>query len=467
MIDVVAIDTPSLGDRGYLATDGAVALVVDAQRDFDRILDLAGERGVVITHVLETHVHNDYVTGGLALARAAEAEYLVNGADPVSFARTAVEDGDVVEVGEMSVQVIGTPGHTFTHLAYALRDRGSQGETVAAFTGGSLLYGSTGRTDLLGAKHAETLSRAQWNSARRLAGELPAAAALYPTHGFGSFCSATSASAPEAGAGAARPTIGAERLVNPVLTTPEPDYVRQLLAGLDAYPAYYAHMGPANLAGPAAADLAVPRRADPGELRRRLDAGEWVVDLRGREAFAAAHLRGTLNFEAGPSLATYLGWLIPWGTPLTLIADSPPDVAAAQRELCRVGIDRICAAACGPAADWAAGEQLASFRRADFGALAGQAGNGQVVVLDVRRRLEWDNGHVEGALHIPLHELAARLGEIGDGEIWVHCQGGYRAAVAASMLAAAGRPVVAVDDEFGAAGETGLVVSGAGAAGRN
>src|ERR1700727_2840320 len=144
MIEIVGIDTPSLGDRGYLATDGAEALVGDAQRDIDRVLAAADERGVTITHVFETHIHNDYVTGGLALARATGARYLVNGADAVSFDRAPVADGDVVPIGKsMRVRVIATPGHTFTHLAYALEDAAT-GETVAVFTGGSPLHGSAG-----------------------------------------------------------------------------------------------------------------------------------------------------------------------------------------------------------------------------------------------------------------------------------------------------------------------------------
>jgi hydroxyacylglutathione hydrolase len=442
MIEIVAIDTPSLGDRGYLATDGAVALVVDAQRDFDRVVDLAEERGVVITHVFETHVHNDYVTGGLALAQVVGAQYIVNGADPVRFRRTPVGDGDVVGVGGMRMQAIGTPGHTFTHLAYALADAAT-GEVPAVFTGGSLLQGSTGRTDLLGPEHAEALSRAQYGSARRLAGSLPGGAEVCPTHGFGSFCAASQASP-----AAARSTIAHERLANPALTMPEAAYVRQLLEGLDAYPAYYAHMGPVNLDGPAAPDLSPPRLAGPGELRRRIDAGEWVVDLRERTAFAAGHLPGSLNFEGGASMATYLGWLIPWGAPLTLVADSPQAIAEAQRELCRIGIDKIAAAVSGSVTAWAAGERLSSFPTADFDALTLRAGNEGLLVLDVRRDAEWHGGHIDGALHIPLHELAGRMGEIGDREVWVHCQSGYRAAIAASMLAARGRRVVAVDGQF-------------------
>ncbi len=451
MIEIVAIDTPELGDRGYLATDGAVALVVDAQRDFDRVQSVAASRGVPITHVFETHIHNDYVTGGLALARAVGAQYHVNAADRVAFDRTPVADGDVVKVGEMRMQVIGTPGHTFTHVSYALGD-GDQ--VLAAFTGGSLLNGSTGRTDLLGAAHKLALTRAQFGSVNRLARELPGATPVCPTHGFGSFCSAT----PTTGSGS---TLDDEKRINPALTSIEADYVAELLAGLDAYPAYYAHMGPANLAGPAAADLSPPRVADAAELRRRIAAGEWVVDLRSRTAFAAGHLPGALNFELGASLATYLGWLIPWTTPLTLIGESPEAIAAAQRDLSRIGIDRIEAAAVGPPARWAgpAGEALEQFPSADFATLAGLADRGSVVLLDVRRRPEWQAFHVEGAVHIPLHELPGRLGEIPDGEIWVHCAAGYRAAVAASMLAAGGRQVVAINDQFGSAEEAGLPVA--------
>jgi hydroxyacylglutathione hydrolase len=446
MIEIVAIDTPSLGDRGYLATDGTVALVVDAQRDFDRVEQAAADRGVTITHVFETHMHNDYVTGGLALATAVGAQYLVNAADPVSFDRTPVADGDLIKVGDMRVQVLATPGHTFTHLSYALFEGD---EVVAAFTGGSLLNGSTGRTDLLGARHTRALARAQFGSACRLARELPDPTKICPTHGFGSFCSAT----PAAGGSS---TMGAEKRVNPALTSEEDEYVEQLLAGLDAYPGYYAHMGQANMAGPAAPDLAAPRPAEPAELRRRIEAGEWVVDLRTRTAFAAGHLHGALNFELGTNLATYLGWLIPWGTPLTLIGDTAEAVAEAQRELCRIGIDQIEAAATGSADLWAAGERLEELRTADFASLAARADADALVLLDVRRRSEWEAAHIRGAVHIPLHELAARMAELPDGEIWVHCQAGYRSAVAASMLAAAGRPVVAIDDEFSSAQQAGL-----------
>ena len=446
MIEIAVIETPSLGDRSYLVTDGSVALVIDPQRDIDRVLAVADGYGARITHVFETHLHNDYVTGGLALAREVSADYHVCGADTVAFDRVGIGDGDQVKVGDLLLRVLATPGHTFHHLAYALEHAG---EVVAVFTGGSLLNGSTGRTDLLGERHADVLARAQHGSARRLAAELPAGALVYPTHGFGSFCSATQTTG-------AVSTIGAEVLVNPALTLAQDDYVTSTLAGLDIYPAYYAHMAPANAAGPIAPDLSPPRPTASGELRRRIDAGDWVVDLRKRPEFAAGHLRGARQFELGDSLATYLGWLIPTGASLTLIGDTAADVAAAQRALARIGIDRIESAATGGPSDWAAGEPLASYEVTDFAGYAAARAQRPVVLLDVRRDSEWQAARVDGAVHIPLHELEARIREVPPGEVWVHCQAGYRAAIAASLLDAAGRQVVLINDHFAVAERTGL-----------
>ncbi|MEO7269810.1 MAG: MBL fold metallo-hydrolase [Knoellia sp.] len=455
---IVTIDTPTLGDRSYLAHDGEVALVIDPQRDIDRVLGLANEAGVRITHVLETHVHNDYVTGGLALAKATGAAYLVNRADDVTFERIPISDGEIVEISPtMRVRVIATPGHTFTHLSYALDARpavGADWEPVGAFTGGSLLFGATGRPDLLGHDHTHDLAHHQFASAHRLAHELPDHTHVLPTHGFGSFCSSASTG------DATESTIGTERRGNPALTQDEEAWIANTLAGLDDYPAYYAHMAPANSAGPDAPDLTAPETAERATIADRIAAREWVVDLRTRTAFAAGHVTGTLNFGLDGQFSTYLGWLIPWGTPLTLLGESAEQVAEAQRELARIGIDRLAGAATGTPEQWT-DAPLDTFERATFADLAQVRHHRRVSVLDVRRTSEFDAGHINDATHIPLHDLLARLTEVPASEVWVHCAGGYRASIAASVLAAHGVPVVAVDDSFDNATSSGLPLTNA------
>lgn len=447
---IVPLETPSLGDRSYVVHDGEVAFAVDPQRDIDRVLAVLDDAGVRLTHVLETHLHNDYVTGGLALARRTGAAYLVNADDEVSFERTAVRAGETLEVGQMRVTAVATPGHTFTHLSYVLADE--HGARVGVFSGGSLLFGSTGRPDLLGPDHTDVLVRHQHASARTLADLLPDEAGVFPTHGFGSFCSSTQSEATSS-------TIGQEKQSNPVLTQDEETYVRELLAGLGAYPAYYAHMAPRNAAGPSEPDLTPPSVADPLELRKRIEAGEWVVDLRNRKAFAAGHAPGTLNFGLDGAFSTYLGWLITWGTPVTLLGETAADVAEAQLELARIGIDRPAAHATGGPEDWTE-EDVASYPVGTFADLAQVRHHREVLVLDVRRADEHAAVHVEGAVNIPLHELRHRGDEVRDVEVWVHCESGYRSSIASSLLAAEGRRVVAVDDAFENAGKAGLTLAG-------
>ncbi len=447
MIHIETIETASLGDRSYLVHDGEVAVVVDPQRDIDRFLALAAEHGVRIAVVLETHVHNDYVSGGLELARTTGATYVVPAGSGVGFDHTAVTDGEVVEAGRMRVRVLHTPGHTHHHVSYVLAD--ASGAVLGVFTGGSMLYGATGRTDLVGPQDTVELTHAQFRSVRRLAAELPTDTAVLPTHGFGSFCSATPTSGDAS-------TVGEQARVNPALTMAEQDYVDTLLAGLDAYPAYYAHMGPMNRSGPAPVDLSLPEPVQPGELRRRIEAGEWVVDLRDRTAFAAGHLAGSRGFELSDSFVTYLGWLYRYGTPLTMIGETTAQVAQARRELVRIGIDELAGAATGEITTLADGRPLRSYRVTDFAELDTALQRGPVQVLDTRRHDERAGGFVAGSQHIPLHELADRLDEVPEGEVWIYCGSGYRASVAASVLDKPGRQVVLINDDYEAATAAGL-----------
>ncbi|GGS09135.1 MBL fold metallo-hydrolase [Streptomyces aureoverticillatus] len=451
MFVVDTLEFPTLGNHSHLASGPRTAVAVDPPRDVDRVVAAAARRGVRIAYVAETHVHNDYVSGGLELARLTGARYLVPAGAAVSFPRTPVTDGDAIAVDEdLVLRALATPGHTPHHTAYVLEDGG---RAVAAFTGGSLLIGAVGRPDLVEPRLTERLARAQHASAHRLADALDDAVRLLPTHGFGSFCASRQGQGEET-------TVGAERAGNAALTKDVDAFVAELLAGLDDVPAYYAHMGPVNAAGPAPVDLTPPEPADAGGIAARLAAGEWVVDLRHRVAFAAGHVPGAFNFEADGKLATYLAWLLPWGKPVTLLAETPDQLADAQRELVRVGVDRPAAAASGDPRSWVRpGERLTSCGRATFADLAtARAERNDVVVLDVRRDSERRAGHLADSVHIPVQDLHGRVGEVPDGEVWVHCASGTRATIGASFLDAVGRRVVAVDDLFDGAERAGLTL---------
>lgn len=448
-MDVVVIDTPQLGDRSYLVHDGEVALVIDPQRDTDRVEKAAAEAGVRITHIAETHLHNDYVTGGLALARSQDAVYLVNAADSVSFERQPIADGETVLVGSLLVKAVATPGHTHTHLSYIV----TAGEDQAVFSGGSLLYGSVGRTDLVSVDDTVALTHDQYTSVRRLVEEAEHEAALYPTHGFGSFCS----SGPSTGASAS--TVAEQIEANHALTdTDEEHFVKELIANLTAYPSYYAHMSPTNARGPGPADLTIPESLDPGELSRRLNDEEWVVDLRNRVAFANTHLEGTVSFEYGDgsNFTTYLGWILPWNKNLTLVG-TQDDVENAIRDLSRIGIDSPDAAVGTDPASLAATTEVTSYPRVDWEGMLAERPE-EETILDVRRTDEHNAAHISGSVNIPLHELLARMREIPAGRLWVHCGSGYRAGTASSLLQRAGKNPVHVDALFDDAATAGVGV---------
>jgi hydroxyacylglutathione hydrolase len=448
-LHIHTIETPSLGDRSYVVHDGTTAAVIDPQRDIDRVLAVVEEHDLDVTHVLETHNHNDYVTGGVELARVLDATYVMSAAEETFFAFHGVADGDELAVGALQVRVLATPGHTPTHVSYVVTD----GERSAVFTGGSLLYGSVGRTDLVSRALAEELTRHQFATAQRLAAELDDDTTVLPTHGFGSFCSSAAADEQSSHVdpkyGVEVSTIGEQKRVNVAYETDDVDaFVERLLGGLDAYPRYYAHMAPRNKVGPGPVDLSPAVEADPAELARRIHAGEWVVDLRTRTAFAKDHVTGTVNVEVGTTFVTYLAWIVPWGVPVTLVGDVQEDVSEAQRQLVRVGIDRPAAQATGGVERYGTDLDRGTYRVADLEALAKVMADGaSPQVLDVRRGDERAAGGIAGSVHVPLHELERRMDEVpADGEVWVHCASGYRASIAASLLARAGRTPVLIDD---------------------
>ncbi len=454
---VEVIDTSELGDRSYVVHDGSTAVVIDPQRDIDRVQS-ALEDGVSIAAVAETHIHNDYVTGGLELAKQAGADYLVCADNEVDFDRRPVSDGDVLSFGELEVRVIATPGHTHEHLSYAVSQRGD--DRVAVFTGGSLLYGSVGRTDLVSEDATDELTRAQYRSARKLVADLPDSAEVFPTHGFGSFCSSGSA------AGGDSSTIGEEKKRNDALTEDDEDtFVTKLVENLTAYPSYYAHMGARNAEGPGPIDLSPPESVDAAELRRRIDAGDWVVDLRDRKVYPTGHVRGTVGFDLGAQFATYLGWLIPWGTPVTLIGESPR-----SRSPTRSASSCGSASTAPPAPPPATSPRWPATRSSPAIPASASRTWPRSCRTTPRARPRRSCSTYAVTTSAPTRRSPARptsrsttcidrLDDVPSGELWVHCASGIRSAIAASILERAGHDVVLIDDAFDEAVELGLTES--------
>jgi hydroxyacylglutathione hydrolase len=429
--------TPGLGDNSYLLVSGGEAVVVDPQRDAWRFLAAADDRKLRIRHVLETHVHNDYISGALEIRAAMGADVAAPARGKYEFPHRAVAEGEEVRIGALRLVVWETPGHTPEHISWLVYEDGRP-DPVAVFGGGSLIVGSAGRTDLLGPDMTDGLTRAQFRSLRRLAA-LPPAVQLLPTHGAGSFCTASVASPDRTS------SIGAELRSNPALAAgDEESFIRQQLLGLRAYPAYYAHMGRINRAGPAILGrLPTVPALMPEEVAGRVEAGAWVIDARDRRAFAEAHVPGSLNIELDSTFGTYVGWVTPFNAPLVLLLPEPvpPALEEAVTQLIRIGYERVLGYARGGLDAWrAGGRPFRSYPTASVDELChAYLGDRPVQVLDVRQPVEWDTGYVPGSLRIHLGDLSARLGEVPrDTEVWTACASGHRASIAASLLDRAG-----------------------------
>lgn len=436
-LTVLNIDTPTLGDRSYLVHDGKTAAVIDPQRDVDRVNEILSKNNLKLGAVVETHMHNDYVSGGLELSRAHSAPYLINKEDEVSFDRDGVVDQQVVSVGTFALKVMKTPGHTFTHLSFQLLDW--QSKAVGVFTGGSMLHGATGRPDLLGWNHARELAGLQHDSANALSELLTDDVKIYPTHGFGSFCSATPTVADSS-------TMADEKKTNSVLLKDRNSYVESTLAALDAFPTYFKLMGPANSKSRGSFDLSELVKKSSDEILRAIQSGAWVVDLRTRSNWAREHIDGSTSLGLDGSLASYLGWLYPFEKDLFLFSDRESDLPLAQRELVRIGIDRPTGSYVGNTSDF---NKTSSIKLASFSDLPAALHNSNTTMLDVRQIKEREKSFIEPSLFIPFYEVASRVGELPEtGEIWVHCASGYRAASIIGFIESSGRTPVLIDDDY-------------------
>lgn len=436
---VETIKTESLGNRGYLVHDGKQAIAIDVQRDYGRWIQAADQAEVEIVSVLETHIHNDYISGGFRLSRHSGSEYIIPAQSDQAFEAREVSDGEVLEVGDLEVTAIHTPGHTPNHFSYDISD----GEAHAVFTGGGLLYGTVGRPDLISDDMTEELAAAQYRSAQKLLDSLEEATKVYPTHGFGSFCASAE------GTGADESTLAEEKTANIAYTTSNQEsFVASIVEGLDAYPKYYSHMGVMNQAGTGDMCLADTSKLSSEQIATLLSHDDWVIDIRSRQDFASGHPLGAAGFEYSDSLSTYIGWLIPWGDMMTLVGDSDNELHDAQIQLGRIGMDQFVAAASDDTESYLATGQNRTYPLKKFADLE-FSDETSAQVVDVRNQNEHNESHLKGAVNIPLHELPDRIGELPrDKTLWVHCQSGYRASIAASLIDRTGRDTILINDDY-------------------
>ncbi|WP_169944370.1 rhodanese-like domain-containing protein [Microbispora sp. H11081] len=429
-MEIVSFRTPGLGDQTYLLTHAGKGVLVDPQRDIDRFLRAAAERDVELRFVLETHLHNDYVSGGEQAALRTGAELVLPAAAAPAYPHTpAFHLEDIEGGGGLSLRPIHTPGHTPEHTSYLVL---IEGEPVAVFSGGSLLVASAGRPDLLGPARARTLARLQHGSLRRLAA-LPPEVGLFPTHGEGSFCSAS-------GAGRYTSTIGAEIRSNPLLAVEDAEGLAdELLAAPMPIPAFYRHMGPANTLGVPP----MPSTTPPELAVTDLPADARVVDIRPRATQAGGFLPGSVGIELGADFGSWAGWLLPYGSPVVLVADPGQDVAEAVTQLARIGIDTVRGVVrdLGTAA-------TTTFERLDLAAFTARTAQPGAQVLDVRMPNERRALRLEGAVERFLPDLVtegvpAELDR--DRPVLVACGSGRRAAIAATLLTTLGYAPVALD----------------------
>ena len=438
-----------LAQASYLIGCAATgeALVVDANRDVGQYLEAAEAEGVRVTHVTETHIHADYVSGSRELAERAGARlYLSDEGGPDWTYRFAGEagavllrDGDGFEVGNIRIRAMHTPGHTPEHLSFLVTDGAAADEPLGALTGDFLFVGDVGRPDLLekaaGVQGTmEAGARDLFRSLRRFRSELPDWLQIWPGHGAGSACGKGIGSVPQS-------TLGYEARFNWALSIDdEAEFVRAVLDGQPEPPRYFAEMKRINRDGPRILGaLDEPDALTPAELAGLVRGGAPVVDIRPADAFAAGHVPGTLNIPLNRSFTTWAGWLIPYDEDFYLLADGP-EVAEAVRDLAMIGLDRVAGVA-GPEAleHWRSTEgTLGRIERADLESVRRSLPD-DGAILDIRGVAEHEAARIPGATNIPLGYLRDRLDELPtERPLYVHCESGSRSPIAASVLQAEG-----------------------------
>jgi glyoxylase-like metal-dependent hydrolase (beta-lactamase superfamily II)/rhodanese-related sulfurtransferase len=420
-----------LAHASYMIGSDGIAAVVDPQRDIGTYLEEAQNRDLRIAYVIETHLHADFVSGHRELAAMTGAEIYVGAQARAAFPHVPVRDGDELRFGRCSLRFMETPGHTLESICVVVTDLEQSPEPLAVLTGDTLFIGDVGRPDLSGDRTPQDLAAMLYDSLHAKLLTLPDSVGVYPAHGAGSLCGRQMR--PERSS-----TIGVERATNCALrATDREEFVRLLTAELPDRPGYFARDVEINREGaPSLADLLPLAAMRPGELLAKQDEGAIVLDTRPEDEFCAAHIPGAIQIGLSGQYASWAGSLIGVERDVVLVAEDPDRVDESRLRLTRVGIDRVVGYLADGIAAWTReGLPLEQIPQITVEELAQVAAAGEVDVIDVRRTLEWQQGHVPRARHKPLNRLINALDDLEPNRpTAVYCKGGYRSAIGASLL---------------------------------
>ncbi len=437
--------TPGLAQVAYIVGDSErrVAAVIDPRRDVDGYLSWVEEGGYEIIAILETHVHADFVSGARELAVATGAPIYASRLGESAYPHRALDDGDLITIGNLTLQAFWTPGHTPEHMAYLLFDPARGHMPVALFSGDTLFAGEIGRPDLLGADKTRELIDQLFETVHERLATLPDDLVVYPGHGAGSPCGKNISDA-------AWTTIGQEKRFNYAFQVDSrEEFARAVMDGMPKPPAYYPTLKRINKNGPELiGNLPAGQPLSPAEVEASRDDGALLIDARPAAEFAAAHIPGSIDVGLGTSFAIWAGWLTPYDRLVVLILPHDDRYDEARTELRRVGVENVAGFLRGGIGAWtASGRATETLDQLSIDTLAARAAapSNPVTVLDVRDRSEWEGGHIAGSRNISAGAIAT--GDLPDfakdEPVAVVCGSGYRSSVAASILQAAGMRHVA------------------------
>ena len=423
------VKSEGLAHISYLVGSSNEAIVIDPRRDCQIYIDIAQREGMKIKNIFETHRNEDYVIGSLELALHTGAKIYHGSGLDFKYGKP-LKDGQEFSFGKLKLTSIHTPGHTDESMSYALGDPGAREEPLMVFTGDTLFVGDVGRTDLYGPEEAPRMAENLYNSIFNKLLPLGDGVILCPAHGAGSVCGGTISEREHS-------TIGLERLLNPVLQKKKQDFIGFKISEHHERPPYFRKMEQYNLQGPPAIGrLPSPNPLLPKEFKRQIELGAIVVDTRTPPAFGGAHIGGSHSIRLN-RLPLYAGWVLPYSKPILLVLEDNADLETAVRYLIRLGFDQIVGYLRDGIDAWYKKALPMEFldlltvqelkKRLDRG--------DDLVVLDVREKGRWDEGHIEGAHHIYAGHVESRLNEIpADHPIVVACNTGNHASLVASIL---------------------------------